>query len=222
MLYDEQAVRAGIRNRAGKRVFFLPKGCQLTSAARDWLTRERIDVRPGDQAKIQEYRLLNGGILREKPEDMTHLRDNILVEKTHPVIKFRGKMDTLQAYLLLCQTQVRELEKPLGEILDLARKILACEVMEEPLTAETLCGLSQQEQRQRSHFPQDYYGTPHFMPSSSDGAGMALLNLCRCAAREAELAAAEAIHQREDILRALNRMSSMLYLLMIQTKAGRK
>lgn len=222
MLYDVEAVRANIRNRDGKRVFFLGKGCQLTSAARDWLTRERIDIRPGEAAKISEYRLLNGGILREKPEHMTHLRDNILVEKTHPVIAFRGKMDTLQGYLLLAQTQVPAVEKQLGEILDLARNILACQVMEEPLSFETLCGLGEQEQRQRSHVPQDYYGVPHFMPSAGDGADMAFLNLCRCAAREAELAAAKAIPKREDVLKALNRMSSMLYLLMIQTKAGRK
>ncbi|MDO5399391.1 MAG: hypothetical protein Q4F17_00230 [Eubacteriales bacterium] len=221
MLYDQQAVQANIRNREGRRVFFLPRGSQLTSEARDWLTRERIDIRPGDQARILEYRLENGGVLREKPEHMTHLRDNILVEKTHPIIRFRGKMDTLQAILLLCQTQVRDREGQLGEILALARKIVACEVMEEPLTVETLCGLTMEEQRRRSHFPQEHYGTPHFMPQAADGAEMGWLNLCRCAAREAELAAAQAL-KREDIQRALNRMSSMLYLLMIETKAGRK
>ena len=39
MLYSEEAVRANIRNRDGKRVFYLGKGDQLTSSARDFLSR---------------------------------------------------------------------------------------------------------------------------------------------------------------------------------------
>lgn len=35
MLYNEEAVRANIRNREGKRIFYLGKGDQLTSAARE-------------------------------------------------------------------------------------------------------------------------------------------------------------------------------------------
>ena len=38
MLYNEEAVRANIRNREGKRIFYLGKGDQLTSAARAWLS----------------------------------------------------------------------------------------------------------------------------------------------------------------------------------------
>ena len=59
----------------------------------------------------------------------------------------------------------------------------------------------------------------------TDGPGILQLNRARCAAREAELAAVAAFADREgnptrgDILRALNRMSSMLYLLMIQEKS---
>lgn len=221
MLYDVEAVRANIRNREGRRVFFLGKQDQLTSAARDYLTQERIDIRPGEAAKIQRYRLLGGGFLEEKPEHMTHLSGDILVEKTHPRIAFRGKMDSLEGYLILGQLMAPKKQGQLEEILNLARQIIRCEVMEEPLQWQTLCGLTQQEQRRRSHTPQDFYGQPHFMPSSRDGLAMAWLNLCRCAAREAELAAARAFPEggRPDILQALNRMSSMLYLLMIETKA---
>lgn len=219
MLWNEESVRANVRNREGKRVFFLPKGDQLTSSARDWLTRERIDLRPGEGTQIQRYRLLNGAYLEEKPEHMTHLRGNVLVEKTHPSIVFRGKMDSLQAELILCQLVSPNLEKPLGEILELARKLLAAEVMEEPAAFGTLCGLTEEELRKRSHFPQEFYGQPHFLPAFTDGEAVARLNKCRCVAREAELAAASL--DRADILKALNRMSSMLYLLMIEGKAGK-
>ena len=225
MLWDEQAVRANIRNRDGKRVYYLGRGDQLTSTARDFLRRERIEILPGSQARPERYRLLSGGYAEEKPEHMTHLNGEVLVPKTHPRIRFRGKMDTLEAELILCQRIPGAPEGALGEILDLSRKILRCDVLEEPLRQDTLCGLTQDEQRERSHMPQDYYGQPHFMPQASDGPVIAGLNRARCFAREAELAAVEAFSDREgnllreDIPKALNRMSSMLYLLMIQEKA---
>ena len=225
MLYNEEAVRANIRNREGKRVFFLGKGDQLTSGARDWLNRERIEIRPGEQAKTEKFRLLSGGWMEEKPEHMTHLNGDVLVPKSHPRILFRGKLDALEAELILCQLADPGLVTPVEEILALARQIIRCEVLEEPLKWDKLCGLTEQEQRKRSHFPQEYYGQPHFMPSAADGPVIARLNRARCAAREAELAAVEAFADREgnptrpDILRALNRMSSMLYILMIQEKS---
>ena len=227
MLYNEEAVRANIRNRDGKRVFYQAKGDQLTSSARDFLQRERIAILPADSAKPETYCLLSGGFLQEKPEHMTHLTGDILVPKNHPRILFRGKMDTLEAELILCQLAADSLLTPAGEILTLARQIIRCEVLNEPLKWENLCGLTEEEQRHRSHFPQDYYGQPHFMPAAADGEILARLNRTRCAAREAELAAVTAFSDREgnptrpDILRALNRMSSMLYILMIRQKAGR-
>ena len=225
MLYNEEAVRANIRNRDGKRVFYLGKGDQLTSSARDWLRRERIEILPAEQAKPQRYCLLNGGYVEQKPEHMTHLYGDVLVPKNHPRILLRGKMDTLESELILCQLADKSLEGPVGEILGLARQIIRCEVLGEPLKWDTLCGLTESEQRKRSHFPQEYYSQPHFMPSFADGMVIARLNRARCAAREAELASVTAFADREgnitrqDIPQALNRMSSMLYLLMIQKKA---
>lgn len=225
MLLNETAVRDNVRNRDGKRVFYLAKGDQLTSGARDFLSRERIEILSAEQARPERYRLLSGGYLEEKPEHMTHLNGEILVSKTHPRIVFRGKLDTLEAELILCQLAATHLITPVGEILTLTRKLIRCDVLEEPVPSEKLCGLTEEEQRRRSHFPQEYYGQPHFMPSISDGEVIARLNRARCAAREAELAAVEAFSDREgnptrlDILRSLNRMSSMLYLLMIQEKS---
>ena len=225
MLYSETTVRANIRNRDGKRVFYLGKGDQLTSGAREWLSRERIEVLPASQAKPDRYRLLGGGFTEEKPEHMTHLNAEVLVPKNHPRIRFRGKMDTLEAELILCQLADASLVPSVGEILTLARKILRCDVLNEPLNGQTLCGLTEEDQRRRSHFPQEYYGQPHFMPSHEDGLVIARLNRARCACREAELSALEAFSDRDgtparmDILKALNRMSSMLYILMIQQKA---
>lgn len=225
MLYTEEAVRANIRNREGRRVFFLANGDTLTPGARDFLHRERIEIRDAREAKIETYRLLNGGILQEKPEHMTHLNGDILVSKQHPRIAFRGCMDILEADLLLCQLVLEEpYKKQVEEILSLARRLIRCDVLDEPVPEEALCGLTQQQIRERSHRPQEYYGQPHFMPQVSDGLAVLALNRCRCSARSAELAGVRAFADvegnptRTDILRALNRISSMLYILMIQRK----
>lgn len=226
MLYTEEAVRANIRNRNGKRVFFLGAKDTLTPGARDYLTRERIEIRAAEEAAIEKYRLLNGAVLSEKPEQLTHLHGDVLVPKTHPRIAFRGAMDTLEAELLLCQSSTQKpFSDQIGEILALARSLIRCEVLSEPVKLDKLCGLTEAELRARSHRPQDYYGQPHFMPAATDTQTVLLLNRCRCAVRAAELTAAHAFTDadgnctRPDILQALNRMSSMVYILMIQKKS---
>ena len=225
MLYSKKQVQENLRNRDGKRVFYLGKEDLLTSEAKDYLTNQRIEVLPAEQAKPEQYRLRNGGFVTEKPEHMTHLQGDILVPKTHPRIRFRGAVDTLEAAILLCQQQVPQMQKQLQQILELARRLIRCDVLDEPVGEYTLCSLTQQEQRNRSHFPQKYYGIPHFMPSAEDSRTVLELNRVRCVARQTELAAMEAFCDREgqptrpDILQALNRMSSMLYILMLQEKA---
>ena len=219
MLYSLEATRANIRNRDGKRVLYLAKGDQLTSDARDFLRRERIEILSAEQAKPQRYRLLNGAFMEEKPEHMTHLYGDVLVEKTHPRIAFRGAVDTLEAEILLCQLEVPHLCGELEEVLTLARNLVRWEVLNEPVQVGNLCGLDEKQLREHSHRPQDFYGQPHFMPSVSDGAAVLRLNRVRCAVRHAELKAVAAVPERQDILRALNRMSSCLYILMIREKA---
>ncbi len=225
MLYTKEQVRENIRNRQGKRVFYLSKEDILTNEARDWLSSQRIEILPAEQAKNNAYRLLSGAVLTEKPEYMTHLNGDVLVPKTHPRIRFRGAVDNLEAALLLCQKAVPERQKELQEILDLARRLISCDVLGEPVGEFMLCGLSEQEQRKRSHLPQDYYGIPHFMPNCTDPQAVLELNRVRGLARSTELAAMDAFSDRDgiptrpDILQALNRMSSMLYILMIREKA---
>ena len=228
MLYTEKNVKDNIRNREGKRVFFLGKGDTLTPGARDYLSRERIPILPGEAAKIETYKLLGGGTISQKPEHMTHLHGDVLVSKTHPRIAFRGAIDALEAEIMLCQLNCGAFQRELGEILALARRLISCDVLNEPVPEEKLCGLTQAEIRSHSHFPQEHYGQPHFMPEYTDGPAVLWLNRARCAARAAELAAVRAFMDREgqpfreDILKAMNRMSSMLYILMIRAKKGDK
>ena len=146
--------------------------------------------------------------------------------KTHPRIAFRGEMDTLESEIILCQLVAdAETKKALGEVLGFARVLIRCDVLNEPVPTSRLCGLTEQEQRRHSHFPQEFYGQPHFMPEAADGEVIARLNRCRCAARTAERMAVAAFTDgegnptRADLLRAMNRLSSMLYILMIRLKS---
>ena len=220
MLYDEKAVRENLRSRREGRVFYLGTRDTLTPSARELLRREGIPILPAEEARPHRWQLSGGGYLEEKPEHMTCLVGDLLVEKIHPRIRFRGAIDTLEAELLLCGPET-------APVLELARRLIRCEVLDEPVGDVTLFGLNEAEQRRRSQLPQEYYGIPHFMPDYSDPEPVLRLNRCRCAARAAELAACEAFRtpdgtlSREDIVKALNRMSSMLYILMLQHKAGR-
>lgn len=221
MLYNKEAVCDNIRNRDGKRVFYLGKGDQLTSDARDFLNRERIEILPASLAKPARYRLLNGGYMEEKSEDMTHLNGDVLVSKTHPRIALRGAVDTLEAELLLCcACATGNIRTQLEEALAYARLLLRNEVLDEPVEALVLGGMDAEALRARSHRPQEFYGVPHFMPMPTDGQLLLQVNRARCMARAAELQAVRAFGgSRGDLIQAFNRLSSFLYLIMIQLKA---
>ena len=223
MLYDERAVRDNLRNREGKRVFYLAEGDQLTPSARDWLRHNRIEVLPAGEARPGRYRLLGGGFCKEKPEHMTHLNAQLLAPKTHPRIAFRGMLDGLEAELILCKLKTGI--AALQEALALARRLMGCDVLEQPVGDFTLGGLTAAQLRQQSQFPQEVFGIAHFMPEAADGEVMAWLNRCRCVVRQTELAACRAYEKpdgscaRPDMVEALNRMSSFLYILMLKEKA---
>ena len=230
-VYTEETARANVRVRDGKRVFYLDERDHLTPSAREWLRRDQVEILPAALAKPRLYTTLSGATLAEKPEHMTHLRGNVLVHKDHPRILFRGMLDSLEAELLLCgrmaldegQTAAAD---SLREILDYVRRLMRCDVLEEPVPEGTLCGMTAAELRERSHYPQKYYGQPHFMPAATDSRTLLALNRLRTQVRQTELAAYGAFKDmdggvtRPDLLQAMNRLSSLVWLLMIQMKKG--
>lgn len=229
MLYTEESVRAVVRNREGKRVIYLGPEDRLTPSARDWLRAEGITALT-EEERQRVYTTPLGGSFTEKPEGMTHLHGNVLVPKTHPRIDLRGRMDALEAELLLCQhaSQSRaELSDALGQMLDYVRKLLRAEVLGEPIAEARLCGLSAAELRERSHYPERYYGQPHFLPSAADSELLLRLNHLRTQIRQTELSACRAFQNadggcdRSDLIQALNRLSSLCWILIIRLKAGK-
>ena len=229
MLHTEETVRAGIRVKDGARVYYLSEGDRLTPSARDWLNREGVRILSAKDALPKLYTTPFGGTLTEKPEHMTHLCGNVLVPKSHPRIAFRGMIDALEAEILLCQSTAEkhaELVSALQEMLDFVRSLIRADVLGEPVQEIRLCGLDAEALRERSHHPEKYYGQPHFMPAYTDGMSLLQLNRVRTLVRQTELACYRAFAdrdgtvRREDMILALNRLSSLCWILMIRIKAG--
>lgn len=250
-------LRSNLKNLDSIKTYKVPSGTILTPAARSFLTENKIDIIFADDEKeeIKEspkesksnieaekreesskkprYFLMGTGIRTdEKPEAYTHLYSNNLVPKCHPRIKFRGKIDSLEACIICTQVKAKTLKmdnvaEDLNDILTLARNILRAEVLSEPLEDFLLLGLSEQDIREISHNPQKTLGVSHFIPSYEMGEMMAELNYIRTQIRETEIAGVEAFLdvaeglKREDIIRALNRMSSAVYVMMCRLKAGK-
>lgn len=232
-LFTAESVRANLRNKDGRRVFYLGANDRLTPGARDYLRDNHIEILPASQAKPQSWRTPLGGEFRQKPEYMTHLNAEVLVPKDHPRILFRGRADALEADILLAQWSAmdegyRAIGTDLGQCLELVRKILARDVLNEPLEDVRLGGLDEVQLRARSHRPQDFYGQPHFMPSWDQGRTLLLVNRARTTARSGELACysafrdREGICTREDLLMAFNRLSSFLWILEIRLVSGKE
>jgi len=164
--------------------------------------------------------------LSEKPEHMTHLRGNVLVDKSAAVIRLRGKIDSLTAEIVLLQTGLGPtgLLSDLDELLDLLRRLMRAEVTQSPLGGYSLMGLDENELRRHSHQCRTIYGVPAMhSPSRQDGAVFAQLNLLRAHAREAELAAAQALRDGmldRELLVCLNRISSALHVMMCREMSG--
>ena len=208
---------------------------KLTPGARDWLAAHKIQaVFPAGREDpavptSAKYRTLFGATLNEKPEHMTHLKGNILVRKDHPRIAFRGMIDALEGELMLAQQASREypaLVKELGEALDLVRRLIRCDVLDEPVGELRLCGYDAGQLREYSHYPDKYLGQPHFLPAYTDGPALLAVNKVRTLVRQTELSAYAAFKDvegnvtRGDIILALNRLSSLMWIMMIKLKAG--
>lgn len=192
---------------------------------------EALGARPKGGKGAGRYKVLaTGERLTDKPEHLTHLSgDESLVDKAHPRLPVRGKLDTLQGLLLEAQCAAdadgaRGLVGELGEALELTRAIVGAEVTGRPLASWKLAGLGASELRYHTHHTHELYGVPFMFPSVRQGPVVARLYTARAYAREAELAtylAFPSADERADLKLAMNRLSSALYLMTIKYVAGR-
>lgn len=167
-----------------------------------------------------------GAFYFEKPEHMTQLHGNLLVNKDDKRILFRGKLDSLEADFVLKQTELldmgedRSIVMDLEDVLGSIREIMKCDVLDLPFERETIIGLTHDELRAHSHNPLKYYKVKQMvLPSYKLGHTYAILNYLRAQVREVEVAAATAFNNgkgfdKADIIEELNRMSSAMHIIM--------
>lgn len=168
---------------------------------------------------------ITGEGYEEKPEDMTHLYGNRLIAKTHPRIALRGKLDSLEAQVLLLQVRYQDkkgLCQDLDSILIYLQTLLGAEVKNEVLEEVLLFGLNHEELRNMSHNVREAFGMNHPVPDASMGAVAIELNFLRTQVREAELCAAHAFTNGDElnIIQHLNRLSSGVYILFCRILSG--
>lgn len=223
----------------GARQYQVEEGTFVTESARSWLEKRDIQLvilpkgrmcggmsrTPLPDRGSRTYLDAATGLPlgREKPEEMTHLRGNLLVKKSSPRIAFRGKLDSLEAAILEAQALAHRQNAPavrdgLGEVLEQVRLVLGAEVKDQPLEEVSILGMDQARLRQVSHNVKGAFGIDHPIPSWEMGELALRLNTLRTQVRETELAAAVAFEApgetpRPDIIRALNRLSSAVYIL---------
>lgn len=170
------------------------------------------------------------GAFEEKPEHMTQIYGNKLVDKDDPRIVFRGKLDSLQSQVLKLQVlvdskNISKLNQELEEVLNYIREILRAEVLNENFKRSDLIGLNEQKLREIPHKPKKFLGVDHILPNYKMGVIIIELNSLRSSVREVEIAAINAFKKgfqirRLDIIKALNRLSSCIYIMMCKHKAG--
>jgi len=201
--------------------------CRKEKNSVETMTRTQIPMRDGKPV-YQDAK--TGRETSCKGEGMTHLRGNLLVPKTHPQIAFRGQLDALMAMIMQVQIAAQEqgqmgIVSDLNELLEFSHEILAAEVKDEPLKEVKMLGMNSEEIRYNSQQVKKVFGIDHPIPSYKMGKLCVELNRLRTQVREVELAAAQAFYcggsySRPDIIEALNRMSSCVYILMCRELSG--
>ena len=214
--------------------FALPPDAKLTPAAREYLADLRVypetfetDPAVANASGVLPADAATPATAAPKPEHMTHLTAGELVLKTHPRIALRGRLDTLEAEILVLQVAAAErgetaLTAPLTDALQLTRRVLGSEVSGKALGGWTLGGMTPQAVHDASHKPQAYGFAGHVLPDAAQGWAAAQCNRLRALCREAELAANLAFCDstggcsRVDLVLALNRLSSFFYVMQLQ------
>ncbi|HFK4478078.1 TPA: ethanolamine utilization cob(I)yrinic acid a,c-diamide adenosyltransferase EutT [Citrobacter sedlakii] len=227
----------------------LPADARLTPSARELLESRRLRIKfldeqgrlfvDDEQQQLQPVHGLTSSDahpqaccelcrqpVKEKPDTLTHLTADKMVAKSDPRLGFRAALDSTIALTVWLQTELSELWQPwLADIRSRLGNIMRADAMDEPLAAQSIVGLNEDDLHRLSHQPLRYLGYDHLVPEARHGRDAALLNLLRTKVRETETIAAQVFINRSfevlrpDIMQALNRLSSAVYVMMILSVA---
>jgi ethanolamine utilization cobalamin adenosyltransferase len=190
---------------------------------------QRVPVLTGENERRAAMCLLCAQPLAVKPDTLTSLDGKALVAKNDPRLKLRGKLDTAIAHAVWIQAEFAPkggktpLAHWLADVRSALGSVLKAEVSGEAMPPVAMGEFDEAAIHAISHHPLKYLGHDHLVPEVAHGVQVARLNLLRAQIREAELSAAEVFIDRDfkvvrpDIMQALNRLSSAVYVLMLAT-----
>lgn len=141
--------------------------------------------------------------------------------KDSPRIELRGKLDSLNAAIIMLQanSDSQKFVADLEEVKAVVNRLQRCEACGENFAdGFTLRGIDSEELYQRSHNPGKYYGLGHILPHHEMGRESAMMNLLRTLVRETELCAVKVFGENDslNICHILNRLSSAVYTLIYE------
>ena len=169
-----------------------------------------------------------------KPEHMTQLDAGHYAAKTAPRLALRGRVDSLHAQVMLTAALARrfflpDLAQALDSLAAYCREIMSAEYNLRPAAPLSLLGKSEEELHEISHWADRTLGIPHLVPGPQDHEMLHWLNLLRTQVREVEIVGLEVFppgaagpdEVAASINRALNRLSSAVYMLELYFQSGK-
>ena len=175
-----------------------------------------------------------GQPLPNKPEHMAQIDAGHFAPKTASRLVLRGRVDSLHAMVMLTAAVARRFQLPeLGASLDTlasyCREIMSAEYNLRPAAPLAMLGKSENELHEISHWPDRHLGMAHIVPGPHDHEILHWLNVLRTQVREAEIVALTAFPPGAldpdgvgaSITKALNRLSSAVYVLELYFQAGK-
>ena len=222
-LLKQRQIRIRYADEQG-RVFIEAPG---KAAADADVPRQQVHPLTSSAAHEAAHCVLCQQAVSKKPDALTHLNATTFVAKNDPRLAFRGRVDSAIAQAVLVQAQWRAeaiepaLQTMLADIRSALGNVLRCEALDETMLPIAMGNFDEAQIHAISHNPLKHLGHDHIVPALEHGLSVARLNVLRAVIREAEVAGAQAFIgkdfsiSRGDLLQALNRLSSAVYVLML-------
>lgn len=233
--FKKYVVENGTIMTPSARQFLADKGIEIVkeeAVEEKTAVQEKVIERVVEKAITPKYIGVAGESYFEKPEHMTQISGNILVKKNDERIIFRGKLDSLQAKWLILQKEFEnygneKLQKDMGSVTIFIKKIVSAEVLDMEMEEIKVLEETLDKIKEISHNPKKFFGIGHLFDISIKNSILVLkLNEMRSNSREIEIAGVTAflnekgIVAKKEILKALNRLSSVIYVMMLKGEKG--
>lgn len=222
----------------------------LTPSAREFLNKKRIDILETGKSTVEDTKVeaekveakeektekklkyrdyITGGLYEKKPEYMTQLFGNDLVVKNHKRIILRGNFDYLQAETVRYWKKYeknKKLEADFAQAYRFVRDLYISEIVDSEFKDRDVLGYDVDTLKEITHNTHKYYKTGHLFEINVEYDEAVIdINSLRALSRQCEVSAVEAFYhdgkvERADMLKALNRLSSIFYLMMLKANNG--